>query len=102
MKECPRFTFLFFFSLHILIIAISFNNVFLDHVTLILCFKIVTVEFLLNEFWLQIMTKILFSFFFFGLVHISKILNSCFPLIYFLLCHSTAAPLLRLDSYSAL
>ena len=76
IKECPCLTFLLLFSLHILIIAISFGNVFLDCVTLIIYFKIISGKFLLKEFWLQIMTMILWGW---GLSHISKELNLCSP-----------------------
>lgn len=99
IKECPRLTFLLLFSLHILIIAISFGNVFLDCVTLIFCFKIISGKFLLNEFWLQVMSKILWCG---GLTHITNGLNSYFPLISSLPCHSTISPLLQLNFFSAL
>lgn len=99
IKECPRLTFFLLFSLHILIIAISFGNVFLDRVTLIFCFKIISGKFLLNEFWLQVMSKILWCG---GLTHITNGLNSYFPLIYSLPCRSTISPLLQLNFFSAL
>ena len=98
IKECPCFTFLLF-SLHILIIAISFGNVFLGCVTLIIYFKIISGKFLLKEFRLQIVTKILWGW---GLSHISKGLNPCSPLISALPGHSAIVFPLPLTFSSAL